>query len=74
MNTFYLVLFIIWYFLILFVFYTLVFKRLRYLTDKHIEYTKVEWINNSYNSLKKIILILIIVQFLLSVFIILTFL
>jgi len=74
MNTLYLVLFVIWYFFVLWVSYALVLKRLKYLTDKQVEYTKVKWIITSYNSLKKIILVLIILQFLLSVFIIVTFL
>lgn len=74
MNTLYKILFIILYFFLLWVSYALILKRLKYLTDKQVKYTKVVWINDSYNSLKKIILMLTILQFLLSVFIILTFL
>lgn len=74
MNVLYQILFIIWYFFLLWISYALILKRLKYLIDKQVEYTKVVWINDSYDSLKKIILVLTILQFLLSVFIILTFL
>ncbi len=74
MNILYLVIFIIWFIFFLLLLYIFIIKRLKYLTDKHIEYTKVEWLMTSYNSLKRIIFLLMIMQFVLSILIILPFL
>jgi hypothetical protein len=63
---------IIIYLILIFTTYLLIIKRLKYLTSKHIKITNVEWINNWYITLSRIIFILLAIDAGLSVFLILT--
>lgn len=74
MNTVVLFLGIILYFFLLITLYIFIIKRLKYLNDRHIYYTKVEGLHKIYISLKKRILILFCILFVVSTFIILKFL
>lgn len=74
MDKIYLFLIILGYFVFLFACYIFIIKRLKYLTQKHIEYTKVDGLMVLYKKLIKLIFILFIILFLVSTFIILTFL
>lgn len=73
MDKLYLFLMILGYFIFLFWCYIFIIKRLKYLNQKHIEYTKVEWLNDLYKKLIKIVFVLFVMLFIISVFIILTF-
>ena len=55
MDKLYLFLMILGYFIFLFWCYIFIIKRLKYLNQKHIEYTKVEWLNDLYKKLIKIV-------------------
>ena len=74
MNTIVLFLGIILYFFLLITLYIFIIKRLKYLNDRHINYTKIEGLHKIYISLKKRILILFCILFVVSTFIILKFL
>lgn len=74
MNNLYLFLYLAGYFIFLVFCYIFILKRLKYLTEKHIEYTKVEPIVDSYIFLKRLIFVLLILLYVFNVFIILTFL
>lgn len=74
MDKIYLFLMILGYFVFLFSCYIFIVKRLKYITLKHIEYTKVDWLMLLYKKLIKMIFILFLMLFGVSVFVILTFL
>lgn len=73
MSWFYAYLSIFLYVLFLIISYILIIKRLKYLNQKHIEYTKVECLVHTYNSLKKVIFILFVIVALVSIFVIFNF-
>lgn len=73
MSWFYAYLSVFLYILFLVVSYILIIKRLKYLNERHISYTKVECLVNTYNSLKKIIFVLFVILGLVSLFIIFNF-
>jgi len=68
----YKILFIIICFIFTIISYFLFVKRVNYINSKHTKYTKVEWLNFNNIFLKKIILFLLIIMYLLIVFITLT--
>lgn len=74
MENIYIFLMILGYFLFIFSCYIFTVKRLKHLTQKHVEYTKIKWLNDLNNSLLKIVFLLFITLFVLCTFIILTFL
>ncbi len=73
MSWFYAYLSIFLYILFLVVSYILIIKRLKYLNEWHINYTKVECLASTYNSLKKIIFLLFVILWLISLFVIFNF-
>lgn len=73
MSWFYAYLSIFLYILFLVVSYILIIKRLKYLNEWHINYTKVECLVSTYNSLKKIIFVLFVILWLISLFVIFNF-
>ncbi len=73
MNTITVSLWIILYFIFLVFVYYFIIKRLKNLNERHISYTKVEGLKWIYKSLKKIILVLFVILFFVSIFIILKF-
>lgn len=74
MDKIYILLMIFGYFIFLFSCYIFTIKRLKYLNQKHIEYTKVDWLIFLYKKLIKITFIFFVVLFIISFFIILIFL
>ncbi len=73
MNTITLVAWIFIYFIVLLFSYIFIVKRLKHLNQRHINYTKVEWLQWIYKSLKKVIFVLFLILFVLSIFIVLKF-
>lgn len=74
MGNLYILLTIFIDFILLSLCYIFIVKRLKHITQKNIEYTKVDWLTILYNKLIKLIFMIIVVLFIVSVFIILTFL
>lgn len=73
MSWFYAYLSVFLYILFLVVSYILIIKRLKYLNERHIEYTKVECLIDTYNSLKKIVFVLFVILGIVSLFVIFNF-
>lgn len=73
MSWFYAYLSVFLYILFLVVSYILIIKRLKYLNEWHINYTKVKCLASTYNSLKKIIFVLFVILWLVSLFVIFNF-
>lgn len=69
----YTILWIILYWFFLIISYLFIIKRLKYINQKHIEYTKIENLKLVFNKLSNIILFLFIFLFLFIIFIILKF-
>lgn len=73
MNYLYIWIALFVYMLFLILSYIFMIKRLKYLNDKHIEYTKVICLADLYKELKNRILILLFTLYIIWTFIILTF-